>query len=280
MTSLLITGGTGTIGRALAKDALQRGFERICIFSRDEFKQAQMRAELGDDSRLRFFLGDVRDQDRLRRALESIHFVVHAAALKRVEAGEYNPGEFAKTNFMGTLNLIEAAHDAAVRRIVGLSTDKALNPKNAYGASKLMMERILLAANNQSGAHGPSFAVTRFGNVAGSRGSVIDTWRELIKSGAKSLPITDRRCTRYWLSESSAVRIVWDAVHMMPVEPLIPVAPSFRVQDLAEAMQMPWHEVGLRPGESLHEQMSADDSSEHARRMTVEELRLALEEIQ
>lgn len=271
MTSLLITGGTGTVGRAVAFDALKRGFSRVCIFSRDEYKQAVM-AEEFTDSRMRWFLGDVREQARLRRALEGVDCVIHAAALKRVEAGEYNPGEFAKTNVMGTLNLIEAAHDAGVQRVVGLSTDKALNPQNAYGASKLMMERILLAANNQSGLNGTAFAVTRFGNVAGSRGSVIETWRTLIRAGATSLPVTDRRCTRYWLSQAAAVQIVWDALNMMPRAPLVPQAPAFLVSDLAEAMQMPWHEVGLRPGESLHEQMGEGDSSERARRMTITEL--------
>lgn len=276
MKSILVTGGVGTIGRLLVKDALARGFERVCIFSRDEFKQAQLAAEL-NDPRVRLFLGDIRDRDRLRRALEGIDCVIHAAALKRVEAGEYNPGEFAKTNVMGTLNLVEAAHDTGVKRVVGLSTDKALNPQNVYGASKLMMEGILLAANNQSGLHGPSFAVTRFGNVIGSRGSVLDIWRNLIAGGATSLPVTDARCTRYWLSQAAAVSIVWDALKMMPVKPLIPIAPGFLVSDLAEAMRMPWREIGLRPGESLHEQMSEFDSSETARRMTVAELSIALE---
>lgn len=273
--NLLITGSTGTIGRAMAADALRRGFSRVCCFSRDEFKQAQLAAELNDE-RMRYFLGDVRERERLRRALEGVDYVIHCAALKRVEAGEYNPGEFAKTNIMGTLNLIEASHDAGVQRVVGISTDKALNPTNAYGASKLMMERCLLAANNQRGLNGPTFAVARFGNVAGSRGSVIQTWRGLIESGAESLPVTDRRCTRYWLSQENAVSIVWDALNMMPVEPLIPTVPAFLISDLAEAMCMPWHEIGLRPGESLHEQMSFKDSSETARRMTIRELGDAL----
>lgn len=275
MTSLLITGGTGTIGRAVAADALKRGFDRVCVFSRDEYKQAQLAAEL-NDGRMRYFLGDIRDRPRITRALEGIDYIVHAAALKRVEAGEYNPGEFAKTNVMGALNLIEAAHDAGVRRVVGISTDKALNPTNAYGASKLMMERILLAANNQGGAHGPAFAVARFGNVAGSRGSVIQTWRYLIESGAESLPVTDARCTRYWLSQANAISIVWDAMNMMPIEPLVPSVPAFLITDLAKALRMPWHEVGLRLGENLHEQMSVTDSSDIARRMTVPELMEAL----
>ena len=278
MTSLLITGGSGSVGKAVAKDALRIGFDRVCIYSRDELKQAQMAQEIRDH-RIRFFLGDVRDRERLCRALEGVDCVVHAAALKRVEAGEYNPAEFVKTNVVGTMNLIEAAHDAGVKRVVGLSTDKALSPQNAYGATKLMMERLLLAANNQSGRNGPAFAVTRFGNVAGSRGSVIDTWRSLMAAGQTSLPVTDQRCTRYWLSPDSAVRIIWDAMNMMPVEPLVPTVPAFLVTDLAEAMQMPWHEIGLRPGESLHEQMSIADSSDVARRMTITELARELENV-
>ena len=278
MSGILITGGTGSVGSALAADALRRHFDRVCIFSRDEYKQSVLADKLAD-SRVRLFLGDVRERDRLRRALEGVKYVIHAAALKRVEAGEYNPGEFVKTNIIGTMNLIEAAHDAGVKSVVGISTDKALNPVNAYGASKLMMERCLLAANNQRGATGPMFAVTRFGNVAGSRGSVVHTWRKLIAEGAKTMPVTDARCTRYWLSQDHAVSIVWAALNMMPAEPLVPILPAFLVTDLAEAMQMPWREIGLRPGESLHEQMSATDSSETAHRMTVAELAVALESV-
>lgn len=270
MNSILITGGTGTIGAALARDALARGYGRVCIFSRDEYKQAMLRQSMPDE-RLRWFLGDVRDRDRLRRALEGVECVIHAAALKRVEAGEFNPGEFVKTNVLGTLNLIEAAHDAGVRRVVGLSTDKALNPQNAYGASKLLMEKLLLAANNARGEHGPMFAVTRFGNVAGSRGSVIDMWR----NGGNTLTHPD--CTRYWLSESDAMAIVWSALELMPSEPLIPVLRAYRLGDLADAMGLDAITfTGLRPGEQMHEGLRDGESSETAPRMTVEELRAAL----
>ena len=269
-SSLLITGGTGTIGSALSRDALTRGFERVCIFSRDEYKQAMLRSQMPDD-RLRWFLGDIRDRERLRRALEGVDCVIHAAALKRVEAGEFNPGEFVKTNVLGTLNLIEAAHDAGVKRVVGLSTDKALNPQNAYGATKLLMEKLLLAANNARVATGPAFAVTRFGNVAASRGSVIEMWN----SGIGVL--TDPACTRYWLTEAQALSIVWAALEMMPVEPLIPTLRAYRLGDLAEAMNIAHlRTVGLRAGESLHEQMRDGETSETAPRMTVDELRAAL----
>ena len=268
--SLLITGGTGSIGSALARDALSLGFERVCIFSRDEYKQALMREQMPDD-RLRWFLGDVRERDRLRRALEGVQCVIHAAALKRVEAGEFNPGEFVKTNVLGTLNLIEAAHDAGVERVVGLSTDKAFNPQNAYGATKLLMEKLLLAANNARGLSGPRFAVTRFGNVAGSRGSVLDLWR----MGYRTL--TDPRCTRYWLAPKRAMSIVWEALDTMPEAPVIPHLPAYRLGDLAQAMgREELTPTGLRPGESLHEQLRDGESSETAPRMTVEELRREL----
>ena len=267
--SLLITGGTGSIGEALVRDALSRGFERVCIFSRDEYKQAMMRERLPDD-RLRWFLGDVRERDRLRRALEGVQYVIHAAALKRVEAGEFNPGEFVKTNVMGTLNLIEAAHDAGVERVVGLSTDKAFNPQNAYGATKLLMEKLLLAANNARGRSGPRFAVARFGNVAGSRGSVLDLWR----MGYRTL--TDENCTRYWLTREDALRIVWEALDTMPEVPLIPHLSAYRLGDLARATGEAFVQTGLRPGESLHEQLRDGESSETAPRMTIEELRREL----
>jgi UDP-N-acetylglucosamine 4,6-dehydratase len=269
LNSILITGGTGTIGAALARDALLRGFQRVCIFSRDEYKQAMLRQRMTDE-RLRWFLGDVRDRDRLRRALEGVDCVIHAAALKRVEAGEFNPGEFVKTNVLGTLNLIEAAHDAGVKRVVGLSTDKALNPQNAYGASKLLMEKLLLAANNARGEHGPMFAVTRFGNVAGSRGSVIDMWRW----GGNTLTHPD--CTRYWLGEQDALEIVWSALELMPTEPLIPFLHAYRLGDLAEATGIKPMITGLRPGEQMHESLREGESSETAPRMTVEELRALL----
>ena len=275
MPSLLITGGTGTIGRAIAGAALA-SYERICIYSRDEYKQSLMRSDLGDDPRLRWFLGDVRDRERLRRALEGVQDVVHAAALKRVEAGEYNPGEFVKTNTLGTLNLIEAAHDAGVQKVVGISTDKAHNPQNAYGATKLLMEKVLLAANNARGDSGPRFAVTRFGNVMGSRGSVLETWLRLKAAGAKSLPVTDARCTRYWLTQATAVQIVMQTLDQMPAASLPATLPAFLVTDLAEALEMPWNEVGLRPGEQFHESMGDADTSQNAQRLTVAEIKCLL----
>lgn len=273
MSSLLITGGTGTLGQALAKDALKRGFERICIFSRDEFKQAMMRQQM-TDSRLRWFLGDVRDRERLRRALEGVEMVVHAAALKRVEAGEYDPLEFVKTNVIGTANLIEAAHDAGVKRVVAVSTDKAVNPQHAYGASKLLMEKMTLAANNMRGLSGPNYSVVRLGNIAGSRGSVIDLWR-----GKSIVPLTDKRCTRYWFAPLDCVNTVWDALRIMPISVLIPHAPAYSVWDLAFAMGVRFEEVGLRPGEQLHESMTGEDSSEIADRLTVKDLRERLNEL-
>ena len=172
------------------------------------------------------------------------------------------------------MNLIEAAHDAGVRRVVGLSTDKALNPQSAYGASKLLMEKMLLAANNARGDHGPMFACTRFGNIIGSRGSVVDVWRS-----QPLVRLTDPRCTRYWLTEANAMAIIWAALMMMPTEPLVPVARAFNLADLAEAMDKPVELVGLRAGEALHEEMREGESSETAPRMTIDELREALRDI-
>lgn len=274
MPSLLITGGTGTVGKALVKRALE-DFSRICIFSRDEHKQAEMRQEL-DDDRLRWFVGDVRDQHRLRRALEGVQCVVHAAALKRVEVGEYDAGEMVKTNVWGTINLIEAAHDAGVKKVVALSTDKACQPVSAYGASKLLMEKIILAANNSRGKKGPIFAVTRFGNFAGSRGSVIPTW----KSMSGKVPITDRNCTRYWMTSDEAVEMVLDTLKTMKGGELItPRLPAFKLEDLAKAMELETYDVGLRPGERLHEVMNEYDSSDRAPLLTVEDLKERLREL-
>lgn len=267
MRSVLITGGTGSLGRALAEVITA---ERICIYSRDEYKQAVMREELGDSLRYRWFLGDVRDQERLRRALEDVDAVIHAAALKRVEAGEFNPGEIVKTNVVGTMNLIEAAHDAGVQKVLAISSDKACRPMNAYGASKLMMERIIIAANNGRGLHGPRFAACRFGNFAGSRGSVIQMWRAV----KGPVPITHPDCTRFWMTKSQAVGIVLKALATMEGGELtIPKLPAFRVVDLAEAMHRPYTVVGLRPGEQLHEWMNDEMCSKDAQWLSTTALR-------
>lgn len=278
MRNILITGGTGSFGQAFVKRCLKEGIQRICIFSRDEHKQAIMRSEL-NDSRLRWFIGDVRDTQRMKRAFNGIDTVIHAAALKRVEVGEWDAEEMVKTNVMGTLGVIEAATEANVLRVVALSTDKACEPVSAYGASKLLMEKVILAANNARGEYGPRFAVTRFGNFAGSRGSVIPAWKERIDLG-KSVPVTDGNCTRYWMTSEEAVDLVMNTAKTMNGgEFVTPDLPAFTVSDLAKAMEVETYTIGLRPGERLHEMMLEGVSSENARRMTVEELKEALKNV-
>ena len=291
MRSVLITGGTGFLGRGLVRELMARGTERICIFSRDEAKQAVMRAEINDpEQRLHWFIGTVRDRDRLVRAMHGVDTVIHAAALKRLEVGEYNPGEMVKTNVLGTMNVIEAAIDAKVKRVVGVSSDKACQPFNAYGASKLMMEKLVLGANNTRGRDGPLYSVCRYGNVAGSTGSVIPTWRAALKEGKGNIRITEPDATRFWMTIDQAVALVLGVAQGSPGGVLyvpgmdrdglhIPQLPAYRLGDLARAMDLPRpiHVTGLGPGEKLHERMLEDgpDSSQ-VRRMTIDELREGL----
>lgn len=275
--SILITGGTGFFGRGFVRTVLdQQLTERVCVLSRDEYKQATMRAEFGNDPRLRFFVGDVRDAERLRRAMDGVELVVHAAALKRVEVGEYDSGEMVKTNVVGAMNVIQAATDAGVAKVVALSTDKACEPVNAYGASKLLAEKLFLAANNARGAAGPRFAVCRYGNVAGSTGSVIPTWRRELAAG-RDLVLTDPDCTRFWMSLDQAVQLVLStAATMCGGELAIPDLPAYRVGDLAAAMGGQIRVSALGAGEKRHESMVPGATSEHARRLTIIELKEAL----
>jgi UDP-N-acetylglucosamine 4,6-dehydratase len=277
MPSWLITGSTGSFGRAFVKRLLGTPeATRICVFSRGEHAQAAMRAELQNDPRLRFFVGDVRDRDRLRRAMEGVDTVIHAAALKRIEVGFYNPSEMVRTNVLGAMNVIEAAQDAGVRKVVALSSDKAYQPISAYGQSKALMESLMLAANHTRGANGPIFAVTRYGNVAGSAGSVIPIWR------ATDYPlITDSECTRFWMTMDEAIDLVLNTVRTMKGGELaIPTLPAYRLGDLLVAMgKNPAEQVGLNAYEKKHESMCDGNSSEHARRMSILELRGALEHV-
>ena len=262
--SVLITGGTGSLGKSLVEYLIKETkVRRIAIFSRDELKQQHLRIQFRDDPRLRWFLGDVRDLDRLKRAFHGVDFVIHAAALKQVDTGEYNPMEFIKTNVLGSQNVIDAAIDAGVKRVVALSTDKASSPINLYGATKLTADKLFVAANNYSFAYGTTFSVVRYGNVMGSRGSVIPFFQEIAAQG-KSLPITDLRMTRFWISIESAVEFVIDSLEMMSGGELyVPKIPSMKITDLANAVApgAKLVEIGMRPGEKLHEEMiSADDS--------------------
>ena len=264
--SVLITGGTGSFGHQYTKTILEKyNPARIVIYSRDEQKQEQMQQKFAAYShKLRFFIGDVRDAERLTRAMRGIDFVIHAAALKIVPAAEYNPFECIKTNIHGAENVINAALENEVQRVIALSTDKAANPINLYGATKLASDKLFVAANNMAGGHKTIFSVVRYGNVVGSRGSVVPFFQKLINEGAEALPITDDRMTRFWITLQQGVDFVLkNFERMYGGEIFIPKIPSMRIMDLAEAIapKMPTKIVGIRPGEKLHEIMCpADDS--------------------
>jgi len=263
-SSVLVTGGTGSLGKSLVEYLLRdTKVRRIAVFSRDELKQQQFRIQMQNDPRLRWFIGDVRDLDRLKRAFHGVDFVIHAAALKQVDTGEYNPMEFVKTNVLGSQNVIDAAIETGVKKVVALSTDKASSPINLYGATKLTADKLFVAANNYSFAYGTTFSVVRYGNVLGSRGSVIPFFKDLAAQG-KPLPITDLRMTRFWITIESAVQFVISSLEMMSGGELyVPRIPSMRISDLAKAIApgANLEEIGLRPGEKLHEEMiSLDDN--------------------
>ena len=262
-SSILVTGGTGSFGRQFIRFALRElDPARLIVFSRDELKQYEFRAELGDDPRLRWFIGDVRDRDRLHRAFAGVDYVVHAAAMKQVDTAEYNPFECIATNVLGAENVINASIDAEVKRVIALSTDKASSPINLYGASKLCSDKLFVAGNSYAGGHDTRFAVVRYGNVMGSRGSVIPLFRRLAESGR--LPVTDERMTRFWITLDQAVRFVVDSFDRMTGgELFVPRIPSTTVTDLARAIA-PDAEidiVGVRPGEKLHEEMISEDDA-------------------
>lgn len=263
--SILVTGGTGSFGKKFIKTILDNHPEikRIVIYSRDEYKQFVMQnmPEFKEHKeKLRFFIGDIRDKERLYRALEGVDMVVHAAALKQVPACEYNPFEAIKTNVMGAQNLIDACIDKGVKKVVALSTDKACAPVNLYGATKLCSDKLFIQGNAYSGPNGTKFSVVRYGNVAGSRGSVIPFFKELIKKGATELPITDMNMTRFWLKLEQAVEMVIEALtNMHGGELYVKKIPSMRMPELAKAIapNLNLVEIGIRPGEKLHEQMIA-----------------------
>jgi UDP-N-acetylglucosamine 4,6-dehydratase/5-epimerase len=269
-SSILVTGGTGSFGKAFVRYVLDEiGPRRLVILSRDELKQYELRARFGDDPRLRWFIGDVRDLLRLRRAMHGVDYVVHAAALKQVDTAEYNPFEYVRTNVEGSQHVVEAAIDAGVRKVVALSTDKASSPINLYGATKLCADRLFVAANHYAAGYDTRFAVVRYGNVLGSRGSVIPLFTRLAAEG-RSLPITDKRMTRFWITLPQAVRFVIDSFDLMTGGELyVPRIPSMRMVDLAAAVApgAPTHEIGIRPGEKLHEEMIAADDSRRTLRL-------------
>lgn len=281
MKSILVTGGSGFFGTAFVKSLLSTkiGLDRIIVFSRGEHRQADMARELGPDDRLRWFIGDVRDRDRLRRAMDGVDVVIHAAALKRIEVGQYNPLEVKKTNIDGTANVIEAATDALVDRCVLISSDKAFQPISPYGASKAFAESLFLAANNSRGNFGPIFAACRYGNIWCSTGSVVPTWRKILET-SDTVPVTDPECTRFYMTMDEAVGLVLKtALTMRGGEVNIPTLPAYRLGDLAEAMGAKMEIRGLPAHEKRHESMCDGNSSDTARRMSVAELRSILDPI-
>ena len=262
--SVLITGGTGSFGKAFVSRLLKEDqISKLVIFSRDELKQFEM-AETIKSSKVRFFLGDVRDYQRLLQATDGIDVIVHAAAMKQIPAAEYNPMEAIKTNILGAENIVNAAIRNGVQRVLALSTDKAANPANLYGATKLCSDRLMVAGNTLAGKHLTRFACVRYGNVLGSRGSVIPFFLEKAKSG--SIPITDERMTRFWLTIEQGVQFVLDSLERMHGgEIFVPKIPSFKVTDVARVVcpGVPTHVIGIRPGEKLHEVMITEDDSYH-----------------
>ena len=269
--TILITGGTGSFGKAFSGELLEKyDFGKIIIFSRDEFKQDLMKkdftAKYGAEAmkKFRFFIGDIRDKDRLKRAFKGVDIVIHAAAMKQVPACEYNPTEAIKTNINGAMNIIDAALDCGVEKVVALSTDKAVNPINLYGGTKLVSDKLFVSANAYSGANGTKFALVRYGNVSGSRGSVIPFFKDLIDKGFEELPVTDERMTRFWMTLDKAVRLVIMAVeNMTGGETFVFKNPSYKVTDICKAMapDAKMKIVGIREGEKIHEVMITKDDS-------------------
>ena len=262
--TVLITGGTGSFGKAFVKRALaDNEIKKLVVFSRDELKQFEM-AEQINSPKLRYFLGDVRDYQRLLQATDGVDVIVHAAAMKQIPAAEYNPMEAIKTNVIGAENIVNAAIQNGISKVVALSTDKAANPANLYGATKLCSDKLMVAGNILAGSRGTKFACVRYGNVLGSRGSVIPFFLDRAKEG--SLPITDKRMTRFWLTIEQGVQFVLDSLERMHGgEIFVPKIPSFKVIDVARVVcpGIPIHVIGIRPGEKLHEIMITEDDSNY-----------------
>tara|TARA_R110001632_G_scaffold12865_3_gene44418 strand:- start:67326 stop:68327 length:1002 start_codon:yes stop_codon:yes gene_type:complete len=265
--SILITGGTGSFGNRFVSYILKNYSPRkIIIYSRDELKQFEMQ-QVFDEKCMRYFIGDVRDKDRMISAMRDVDYVVHAAALKQVPAAEYNPNECIKTNIYGAQNVIDAAIATNVSRVIALSTDKAANPVNLYGATKLASDKLFVAANNISGATGPRFSVVRYGNVVGSRGSVVPFYRSLLDQGKRKLPVTHAEMTRFWITLDEGVEfVVKNFQRMQGGEIFVPKIPSIRILDLVESISgtREYDVVGIRPGEKLHEVMVPEEMAHHS----------------
>ncbi len=268
--TFLITGGTGSLGRVLTRKLLEQDLcKKVIIFSRDEWKQWDMARSdpIFDHPKVRYFLGDVRDAQRLSRAFREVDIVIHTAALKQVPAAEYNPSEFIKTNINGAMNVIDVAVDCGVEKVIALSTDKACNPINLYGATKLCSDKLFVAGNAYVGARGiPRLSVVRYGNVLGSRGSIIPLWQQMVRNGATSLPVTDIGMTRFWITIDQAADFVLSRLDQMRGgEIFVPKSPSMRITDLAEAIApgIPQRICGIRPGEKIHETLISREDGRH-----------------
>lgn len=260
---ILVTGGTGSFGKKFIRKVLTLGVKKVIVFSRDELKQYEMKQEFQDE-RIRFFIGDVRDKDRLYRAFDGVDIIIHAAAMKHVDACEYNPFEAVKTNIHGAQNIIEAAIDCGVEKVIALSTDKACAPVNLYGATKLASDKLFVAANAYVGEKNTRFAVVRYGNVVGSRGSVVPFFKKIKETGV--IPITDERMTRFWITLDQGVQFVLDNLERMHGgEIFVPKIPSMNIMDLAKAIAPNCETkiIGIRPGEKLHEAMIMGDDARH-----------------
>ena len=261
--TIMITGGTGSFGQGCVKFLLKHNPKKIIIYSRDELKQFEMSNKFSSP-KLRFLIGDVRDRHRLELATKKVDIIIHAAALKQVPAAEYNPMESIKTNIYGAENVISASIQNKVRKVIALSTDKAANPANLYGATKLCSDKLFVNANNLSESGGTKFSVVRYGNVEGSRGSVLPYFKSLIQKNAKSLPVTDERMTRFWINLDYGVKFVLDSIDLMiGGELFVPKSPSIKIVDLVKALDknIKYHIVGIRPGEKLHEVLCPEDSA-------------------
>jgi UDP-N-acetylglucosamine 4,6-dehydratase len=268
--AILVTGGTGSFGKAFVRTVLRdHAPHKLIVLSRDELKQYEMAQEFSQDLYpcMRYFIGDVRDVTRLELAMGDVDYVIHAAALKQVPTAEYNPIECVRTNIHGAENVVTAAIRAGVDKVIALSTDKAANPVNLYGASKLASDKIFIGGNHLAGKDGPRYAVVRYGNVLGSRGSVVPYFQRLIDEGAESLPITDPRMTRFWITLTQGVHLVLSSLAMMRGgETFVPKIPSMRIADMAKALapNLPQRVVGIRPGEKLHEVLITEDDAREA----------------
>lgn len=263
---ILVTGGTGSFGKKFTEIVLSKYKpKKLIIFSRDEFKQFQMAKIFSEDKYpIRFFIGDIRDKDRLYRAFDNVNIVIHAAALKQVPSAEYNPFEATKTNILGAQNIIDAAIDKGIEKVIAISTDKAVSPVNLYGATKLVMEKLFIAGNAYVGGRTTSFSIVRYGNVVGSRGSVIPFFLDIVGKGKKTFPITDARMTRFWITLEQGVEIVLKAIkESIGGEIFVPKIPSMQVVDLAKAVceDCKLKIVGIRPGEKVHETLISEDES-------------------